>query len=54
MFHCNGWCFPWAVTAVAARHVTACAPWIPTQIWDLIDNEGVTHFNGAPTVQIDA
>jgi fatty-acyl-CoA synthase len=21
MFHCNGWCFPWAVTAVAARHV---------------------------------
>ncbi len=22
MFHCNGWCFPWAVTAVAARHVT--------------------------------
>jgi hypothetical protein len=22
MFHCSGWCFPWAVTAVAARHVT--------------------------------
>ena len=21
MFHCNGWCFPWAVTAAAARHV---------------------------------
>jgi fatty-acyl-CoA synthase len=21
MFHCNGWCFPWAVTAVASRHV---------------------------------
>ena len=21
MFHCNGWCFPWAVTAVGARHV---------------------------------
>src|SRR6201995_1865074 len=21
MFHCNGWCFPWAVTAVAATHV---------------------------------
>ena len=21
MFHCNGWCFPWAVTAVAACHV---------------------------------
>ncbi len=23
MFHCNGWCFPWAVTAVGARHVAA-------------------------------
>ena len=22
MFHCNGWCFTWAVTAVGARHVT--------------------------------
>ena len=22
MFHCNGWCFPWAVTAAAARHVS--------------------------------
>jgi hypothetical protein len=24
MFHCNGWCFPWAVTAAGATHVT-CA-----------------------------
>ncbi len=24
MFHCNGWCFPWAVTAVAARHDRRC------------------------------
>ena len=24
MFHCNGWCFPWAVTAAAATHV--CLP----------------------------
>ena len=23
MFHCNGWCFPWAVTAITARHVTS-------------------------------
>ena len=21
MFHCNGWCFPWAVTAVGGTHV---------------------------------
>ncbi len=51
MFHCNGWCFPWAVTAVAARHVTMRAV-DPERIWDLIDREGVTHYNGAPTVQL--
>ena len=51
MFHCNGWCFPWAVTAVAARHVTMRAV-DPERIWDLIDGEGVTHYNGAPTVQL--
>ena len=51
MFHCNGWCFPWAVTAVAARHVTMRAV-DPQLIWELIDDEGVTHYNGAPTVQL--
>jgi len=51
MFHCNGWCFPWAVTAVAARHVTMRAV-DPGLIWELIDGEGITHYNGAPTVQL--
>jgi fatty-acyl-CoA synthase len=51
MFHCNGWCFPWAVTAVAARHVAMRAV-DPERVWDLIDGEGVTHYNGAPTVQL--
>src|ERR1700744_3494409 len=51
MFHCNGWCFPWAVTAVAARHVTMRAV-EPGLVWELIDGEGVTHYNGAPTVQL--
>jgi fatty-acyl-CoA synthase len=51
MFHCNGWCFTWAVTAVAGTHV--CLRKLdPELIWELIKNEGVTHFNGAPTVQI--
>src|SRR5215467_12465465 len=51
MFHCNGWCFPWAVTAVAARHVTVRA--VDAQrIWGRVDGEGVTHYNGAPTVQL--
>jgi fatty-acyl-CoA synthase len=51
MFHCNGWCFPWAVTAAAARHVTLRAV-DPQLVWELIDSEGVTHYNGAPTVQL--
>jgi fatty-acyl-CoA synthase len=51
MFHCNGWCFPWAVTAVAATHVALRAV-EPALVWQLIDEEGVTHYNGAPTVQL--
>jgi fatty-acyl-CoA synthase len=50
MFHCNGWCFTWAVTAVGGRHV--CLRKVdPGRVWELIDAEGVTHYNGAPTVQ---
>jgi fatty-acyl-CoA synthase len=51
MFHCNGWCFPWAVTAVAARHVALRAV-DPDLVWQLLDDEGVTHYCGAPTVQL--
>ncbi len=51
MFHCNGWCFPWAVTAVAATHVALRAV-DPEVVWQLIDEEGVTHYNGAPTVHL--
>jgi fatty-acyl-CoA synthase len=51
MFHCNGWCFPWAVTAVGARHV--CLPKVdPPVVWQLLADEGVTHLNGAPTVLV--
>ena len=49
MFHCNGWCFTWAVTAVGGTHV--CLRNIdPEHIWDLFANAGITHYNGAPTV----
>jgi fatty-acyl-CoA synthase len=49
MFHCNGWCFTWAVTVVGGKHV--CLRKVdPGLIWDLMDEEGVTHINGAPTV----
>ncbi len=51
MFHCNGWCFPWAVTAVGATHV--CLRKLdPARVWELLDTAGVTHYNGAPTVNI--
>jgi fatty-acyl-CoA synthase len=51
MFHCNGWCFTWGVTAMAA--VNICLRRVdPGRVWELIDREGVTHYNGAPTVQI--
>jgi fatty-acyl-CoA synthase len=52
MFHCNGWCFTWAVTAVGGTHV-CLRKTDPSLIWDLIRREGVTHFNGAPTLQIN-
>jgi fatty-acyl-CoA synthase len=51
MFHCNGWCFTWAVTAAGATHV--CLPKVdPPLVWRLIEEEGVTHLNGAPTVLV--
>ena len=51
MFHCNGWCFTWGVTALSGTHV--CLRRVESgRVWDLIDREGVTHYCGAPTVQI--
>ena len=49
LFHCNGWCFPWAVTAAGGTHVMLRAV-DPARIFERIASEGVTHFNGAPTV----
>jgi fatty-acyl-CoA synthase len=51
MFHCNGWCFTWGVTAAAGTHVCS-RRWEPAHAWQLIEREGVTHFNGAPVVLI--
>jgi fatty-acyl-CoA synthase len=49
MFHCNGWCFTWAVTAAGARHI-CLADVDPGRAVDLILKEGVTHLCGAPVV----
>ena len=51
MFHCNGWCFTWGVTAIGGTHV--CLRKVePAHVWELIEDEGVTHLNGAPVVLI--
>ncbi|MCO6415450.1 acyl-CoA synthetase [Siccirubricoccus sp. KC 17139] len=49
MFHCNGWCFPWTVTAVAGTHVCLRAV-RGAAIWTLMAEHGVTHMCGAPVV----
>ena len=49
MFHCNGWCFTWATTAVGATNV--CLRRVdPLEVYRLIDEESVTHMCCAPTI----
>ena len=49
MFHCNGWCFPWTLAAVAGTNV--CLRKIDAAgIFDQIRRHGVTHYCGAPIV----
>ncbi|CAK7223521.1 hypothetical protein SBRCBS47491_005233 [Sporothrix bragantina] len=49
MFHAVGWTFPWSVCAVRGTHVCLRKIDYPL-IWKLLREEGVTHFNAAPTV----
>ena len=49
MFHCNGWCFPWSISAIAGTH--ACLREVrAAPIYEAIANHGVTHMSGAPIV----
>jgi fatty-acyl-CoA synthase len=49
MFHCNGWTFTWAVTAIAGTHV--CLRRVdPASIFSAITEHRVTHLCGAPIV----
>jgi fatty-acyl-CoA synthase len=49
MFHCNGWCFTWAVTAAGGTHV--CLRRVDSgEIWRLLREAGVTNLSAAPTV----
>jgi fatty-acyl-CoA synthase len=49
MFHCNGWCFPWTMSAIIGTHVclrqVRAAP-----IWSSLKKNKVTHLCGAPIV----
>ncbi|KAL1297118.1 hypothetical protein AAFC00_004697 [Neodothiora populina] len=49
MFHAVGWTFPWAVTAVRGTHYCLRKIDYP-EVWRLLKEEQITHFNAAPTV----
>src|SRR3954453_5473913 len=51
MFHCNGWCFTWAVTAAGATHVCV-RKGVAAHVWEAIRAHQVTHLNAAPTVLV--
>jgi fatty-acyl-CoA synthase len=51
MFHCNGWAYTWAATAMGVKHV--CLPDVdPAAIWSALIDEGITHLCAAPTVVV--
>lgn len=49
MFHCNGWCYPWTITALAGVHVFLRRV-DPQKVLNLIRDEQVTHMCSAPIV----
>lgn len=49
MFHCNGWTYTWAVSAIGGTHV--CLRRVdPALIFPMIKQHRVTHMCGAPIV----
>ena len=49
MFHCNGWCFPWTMAAIAGTNV--CVRRVDAKlVFEAIRENGVTHMCGAPIV----
>jgi acyl-CoA synthetase (AMP-forming)/AMP-acid ligase II len=51
MFHCNGWCFTWAVTAIGGTHV-CLRQVVAADVFRLIQEENVSHLCAAPTILI--
>lgn len=50
LFHANGWCLPWSVAMMGAANV-GLRKVDYDLIWDYFTRLGITHYNGAPTVQ---
>jgi acyl-CoA synthetase (AMP-forming)/AMP-acid ligase II len=50
-FHAVGWTYPWAITAALGTNYVLRRVDVPL-IWDALLNQGITHYCGAPTVQI--
>ena len=49
MFHCNGWCFPWTITALAGTQI--CLRTISAKnIYESKTKHNVTHMCGAPII----
>ena len=49
LFHCNGWCFPWTIAALAGTNI--CLRRVEAEpIFEAIEKYSVTHFCGAPIV----
>jgi fatty-acyl-CoA synthase len=51
LFHCNGWTYPWAIAAVGGTHVLLRKV-DPERVFALLQEHGVSHMCGAPTVLI--
>jgi acyl-coenzyme A synthetase/AMP-(fatty) acid ligase len=44
-----GWTYPWSICAVRGTHICLRKIDYPL-IWKILKEEGITHFNAAPTV----
>jgi fatty-acyl-CoA synthase len=49
MFHCDGWCLTWALSATGSKQICLSAP-EPNAVWRILRESSVTHFSGAPTL----
>ena len=49
MFHCDGWCLTWALSATGSTQICIPSP-DPNEVWRILRERPVTHFSGAPTV----